>query len=57
MLRGLRMNAVSRGVLEELMDKIGALFRIHVPVLGWRVALAYRNSVEGWLPGYVIVAL
>ena len=57
MLRGLRMNAVSRGVLEESMDKIGALFRIHVPVLGWRVALAYRNSVEGRLPGYVIVAL
>lgn len=53
MPRGLRINAVSPGVLEESMEKIGAFFRGHVPVPGWRVALAYSKSVEGLLNGQV----
>ena len=53
MPRGLRINAVSPGVLEESMEKIGAFFRGHVPVPGWKVALAYCKSVEGLLNGQV----
>ena len=53
MPRGLRINAVSPGVLEESMDKIGSFFRGHVPVPGWKVALAYSKSVEGRLNGQV----
>ena len=57
MPRGLRINVVSPGVLEESMDKIGAFFRGHVPVPGWRVALAYSKSVEGRMTGQVFTAL
>ena len=53
MPRGLRINGVSPGVLEESMDKIGSFFRGHVPVPGWKVALAYSKSVEGRLNGQV----
>ena len=53
MPRGLRINAVSPGVLEESMDKIGSFFRGHVPVPGRKVALAYSKSVEGRLNGRV----
>ncbi len=53
MPRGLRINAVSPGVLEESMERIGAFFRGHVPVPGWKVALAYSKSVEGRLNGQV----
>lgn len=53
MPRGLRINGVSPGVLEESMEKIGAFFRGHVPVPGWKVALAYSKSVEGLLNGQV----
>lgn len=53
MPRGLRINAVSPGVLEESMEKIGTFFRGHVPVPGWKVALAYSKSVEGLLNGQV----
>ena len=56
MPRGLRINAVSPGVLEESMGKIGSFFRGHVPVPGWRVALAYSKSVEGRLTGQVFAA-
>ena len=57
MPRGLRINVVSPGVLEESMEKIGSFFRGHVPVPGWRVALAYSKSVEGQLTGQVFKAL
>ncbi len=57
MPRGLRINAVSPGVLEESMDKIGSFFRGHVPVPGSRVALAYSKSVEGRQTGQVFAAL
>lgn len=53
MPRGLRINAVSPGVLEESMEKIGAFFRGHVPVPGWKVAMAFSKSVEGRLTGQV----
>ncbi len=57
MPRGLRINVVSPGVLEESMDTFGSFFRGHVPVPGWRVALAYSKSVEGRLSGKVFEAL
>ncbi len=53
MPRGLRINAVSPGVLEESMERIGAFFLGHVPVPGWKVAKAYSKSVEGRLNGQV----
>jgi len=53
MPRGLRINVVSPGVLEESMERIGAFFRGHVPVPGWKVAKAYSKSVEGRLTGQV----
>jgi len=56
MPRGLRINVVSPGVLEESLERIGSFFRGHVPVPGWRVALAYSKSVEGRLNGQVFLA-
>ncbi len=53
MPRGIRINAVSPGVLEESMEQIGAFFQGHVPVPGWKVAKAYSKSVEGRLNGQV----
>jgi hypothetical protein len=44
---GLRLNAISPGLLEESVPKFGAFFPGHVPVPGARVAKAYAKSVEG----------
>ena len=57
MPRGLRINSVSPGVLEESIDKLGSFFRGHVPVPGWKVALAYSKSLEGRLNGQVFSVL
>ena len=51
--RGIRINSVSPGVLQESMDAIGSYFRGHEPVPAARVALAYSKSVEGLLTGRV----
>jgi NAD(P)-dependent dehydrogenase (short-subunit alcohol dehydrogenase family) len=51
--RGMRINTVSPGVLQESMDKYAAFFRGHEPVAAARVALAYSKSVEGALTGQV----
>lgn len=45
--RGLRINAVSPGVLEESMGDLGPFFRGFEPVPSARVALGYSRSVEG----------
>lgn len=45
--RGLRINAVSPGVLLESMDDLGPYFRGFEPVPAARVALGYARSVEG----------
>ena len=45
--RGLRINAVSPGVLLESMDSLGPFFRGFEPVPAARVALGYGRSVEG----------
>ena len=45
--RGLRINAVSPGVLVESMPQLGSFFRGFEPVPAARVALGYARSVEG----------
>ena len=55
--RGLRINAVSPGVLLESMGAYGPYFRGHEPVPGNRVALAYAKSVEGARTGQVFEVL
>jgi NAD(P)-dependent dehydrogenase (short-subunit alcohol dehydrogenase family) len=51
--RGLRINIVSPGLLEEDAEKYGAFFRGFETVSGQRVALAYCKSVEGAQTGKV----
>ena len=51
--RGLRVNCVSPGVLEESMENYGPFFRGYEPVPARRVALAYSKSVEGAQTGQV----
>lgn len=46
MPRGIRLNLVSPGVIEEAMDKYAAFFRGHQPVPAARAALGYAMSVE-----------
>ena len=51
MPRGLRINVVSPGVIEEAMPTYGAFFRGHAPVPAERAALGYVKSVEGLQTG------
>lgn len=51
--RGLRINCVCPGLLEETAVSFGAFFPGHVPVSSARVAKAYAKSVEGRLTGRV----
>lgn len=55
--RGLRINAVSPGVLVESLPAFGPFFRGHEAVPGARVALAYAKSVEGARTGQVFEVL
>lgn len=53
--RGLRINAVSPGVLVESMGQLGPFFRGFEPVPAARVGLGYARSVEGADTGKVYV--
>jgi NAD(P)-dependent dehydrogenase (short-subunit alcohol dehydrogenase family) len=55
--RGLRINSVSPGLLEESADALGHLFLGHQTVPSSRVARAYVKSVEGRLTGQVFHVL
>jgi NAD(P)-dependent dehydrogenase (short-subunit alcohol dehydrogenase family) len=55
--RGIRLNAVSPGVVQESLDAFGEYFRGHEPVPVSRVVLAYIKSVEGLLSGQVFRVL
>jgi NAD(P)-dependent dehydrogenase (short-subunit alcohol dehydrogenase family) len=55
MPRGLRINVVSPGLLEESAVKYDGYFPGHQPVASARVGVAYAKSVEGALTGQVIV--
>jgi len=54
MPRGIRINAVSPGLLEESAKKYDGFFPGHQPVTSASVGLAYVKSVEGALTGQVI---
>ncbi len=53
--RGLRINAVSPGVLVESMGQLGPFFRGFEPVPAARVGLGYARAVEGADTGKVYV--
>jgi NAD(P)-dependent dehydrogenase (short-subunit alcohol dehydrogenase family) len=53
--RGLRINVVSPGLLQESAKKYEGFFPGHEPVSSTRVGLAYAKSVEGRITGQVIV--
>jgi NAD(P)-dependent dehydrogenase (short-subunit alcohol dehydrogenase family) len=55
MPRGIRINAVSPGLLQESEKKYEGFFPGHEPVSSARVGLAYVKCVEGALTGQVIV--
>ena len=55
MPRGIRINAVSPGLLEESARKYDGFFPGHEPVSSARVGVAFAKSVEGGLTGKVIV--
>ena len=55
MPRGLRINVVSPGLLEESAKKYDGFFPGHEPVSSARVGLAFAKSVEGALSGQVII--
>ena len=55
--RGIRINSISPGVLEESLPSYGPYFLGHEAVPGKRVANAYVKSVEGLLTGQVIQVL
>lgn len=50
---GLRINAVSPGVILEAMEGYAPYFRGHAPVPASRAALGYAKSVEGLQTGQV----
>lgn len=54
MPRGIRINVVSPGLLEESAQKYDGFFPGHVPVTAQRVGIAYTKAVEGALNGQVI---
>ena len=55
--RGVRINAVSPGLLTESLGAYGDYFRGHETVPASRVANAYVKSVEGALTGQIISVL
>ncbi len=55
--RGLRVNAVSPTVFEELMESYGPLFRGFDPVPVLRAARAFSRSIEGRQTGQVYKVL
>ncbi|WP_119302587.1 short chain dehydrogenase [Dongia deserti] len=57
MPRGIRINSISPGLLEESLPSYGPYFLGHEAVPGKRAANAYVKSVEGLLTGQVIHVL
>jgi len=53
--RGLRINAVSPGLLEESAGKYDGFFPGHETVSSARVGLAFAKSVDGAITGQVII--
>ena len=55
MPRGLRINAVSPGLLEDAAQAYDGHFPGHDPVSSRRVGLAFVKSVEGAITGQIII--
>ncbi len=55
MLRGIRINAVSPGLLQVSVERYDGFFPGHEAVSSERVGLAYSKSVEGVISGQVII--
>jgi NAD(P)-dependent dehydrogenase (short-subunit alcohol dehydrogenase family) len=53
--RGIRINVVSPGLLQESVKKYEGLFPGHETVSSVRVGLAYAKSVEGAITGQVVI--
>jgi NAD(P)-dependent dehydrogenase (short-subunit alcohol dehydrogenase family) len=53
--RGIRINVVSPGLLQESAKKYEGLFPGHETVSSARVGIAYAKSVEGAITGQVII--
>ena len=53
--RGIRINVVSPGLLQESAKKYEGLFPGHETISSARVGLAYAKSVEGAITGQVII--
>ncbi len=51
--KGIRINSVSPGVIQESMDQYASVFRGHEPVPVSKVARVYSKSVEGFLNGQI----
>jgi NAD(P)-dependent dehydrogenase (short-subunit alcohol dehydrogenase family) len=54
MPRGIRINCVSPGLLEESARKYDGFFPGHAPVTSARVGLAFTKCVEGGINGQVV---
>ena len=52
--RGLRINVVAPGLVEDAADRQGHLFPGHLPVTMKRTVSGYLRSVEGYVTGEVI---
>ena len=55
MVRGVRVNVVSPGMLDVSAPRYGAWFQGHKPVSSHDVGLAYAKCVEGALTGQVVI--
>ena len=54
MPRGLRINAISPGLLAAAAQKYDGFFPGHVPVSNERIGFAIAKSIEGAVTGQVI---
>ncbi len=54
MPRGLRINAISPGLLAAAAQKYDGFFPGHVPVLNERIGFAFAKSIEGAVNGQII---
>jgi NAD(P)-dependent dehydrogenase (short-subunit alcohol dehydrogenase family) len=54
MPRGIRINAISPGLVEESVDKYGPYFPGHIPIPVSKAVYGYLKSVEGKINGQVV---
>jgi NAD(P)-dependent dehydrogenase (short-subunit alcohol dehydrogenase family) len=52
--RGIRLNAISPGMVEDSLEELGSYFPGHYPVPMDKVMLAYVKSIEGVINGQIL---